>query len=114
MRPEGVILEDHCRTTPMGGHLIYDQIADVDMAIIGLVETGDGAQQRGLPTATWPQQSRERATWNLQGHIVDRDGWAKTLGNVLQADREGLERRDRGRGSHHCSALCLAAALQSD
>ncbi len=54
MRIERVILEHHGDVAVARAHVVDDPRADLDRAFAGLLEAGDGAQERALAAAAGP------------------------------------------------------------
>ena len=63
---------------------------DRDLALVGVVEAGDDAQQGGLAAAARAEQGGELAGGDADGHVVERDEVAEALADVrdLDAQRE--------------------------
>ena len=56
-------------------------------AAIGLdIEAGDGAQQRRLAAARWPQEADEFAFENIKGNILQRHEVAEFFGQVFNLE----------------------------
>ncbi|OQC72398.1 MAG: hypothetical protein BWX44_01738 [Spirochaetes bacterium ADurb.Bin001] len=60
-----VILEHHGGIPLIGRYFIYEFPINVDIALILLVETGNGPQKRRLATARRAKQRKKLAFFNL-------------------------------------------------
>ena len=58
-------------------------IANVNFAFVGLLETGDTTQQRGLAAPGGSQKCEEGPRFNGQTHVVDRGNLAKPFGQIF-------------------------------
>ena len=92
MRPQGVALEHHAQIAPAGRHGetacgVGDQpIAEMDRAGIGLLESGDQIERRGLPAARGAEHGGQRTGLELHADAVDGDDAAECLANVLETN----------------------------
>ena len=72
---ERVVLEHHGHVAVARAHVVDHLAADLDVALVDLLEAGDGAQQRALAAAGRADQNRELAVGNVEidaAHGVDR------------------------------------------
>ena len=84
MRVERIGLEHHCNAA-LGRVEIGDVLAaDEDLAGGRLLETRDGAQQRGLAAAGRPDEDDELAVLDVEVDIVDHLYRAKTFVDAAQ------------------------------
>ena len=60
-------------------------VADIDLALVGEVDTGDHVHQGRLAAAVFAQQGQNLAAAHAQGNILVGHDGAKGLGDVLQA-----------------------------
>ena len=60
-------------------------VADIDLALVGEVDTGDHVHQGRLAAAIFAQQGQNLAAAHAQGNILVGHDGAKGLGDVLQA-----------------------------
>jgi hypothetical protein len=105
VRVQGVALEDHGDLARPRGQLVDDPPPDEHLALGGLLEPGDGAQQRGLAA---PRRAEEDEVLALLGGEVDAvDGVhapaVELLDQLLDLDDDGHDAlptgRRRGRGT---------------
>jgi hypothetical protein len=82
-----VVLEDEADATPLRGHPGDVLALDGDGAGVGLVESGDGPQQRRLARATGPQQRRQRTFWHVEVDVVQCHEIAVALVGATHRDR---------------------------
>ena len=91
VRQQGVALEDHRGVALVGRELVDGLAAEVDLALVGALEAGDHAQDRGLAAAGGAQQRHELARGDLDVGVVDGVeilaglGVLVDLGHVLEA-----------------------------
>ena len=90
VREQGVGLEDHGGVALVGRELVDGLATQVDLALVGALEAGDHAQDRGLAAAGGTQQRHELARRDLQVGVVHGIevlaglGVLVDLGDVLQ------------------------------
>src|ERR1051326_426318 len=72
MRIEPVALEHHGDAAGAWRHMVDHVAADHDVARGLFLQSGDDAQERGLPAAGRPEQHHELAVARLQADAVDR------------------------------------------
>jgi hypothetical protein len=70
------------------GHAIYDAIPDVDIAPVLLFQSGDDAQQSGLPTSRRPQQGHKFSRLNRQLYVFQNRLMAIRFVEVVDVNRE--------------------------
>ena len=83
VREECVMLEDRVHVALVGRYTLHVLTADTDVAGVGLFESGQHAQGRGLAAATRAEQRQELAGLNRQADRVDGHHGAEALGDVL-------------------------------
>ena len=86
VRPERVILENHPGIPQMRRHAGHRLLAKEKASTVGLIKSGDRAQQGGLAATRWPQQKEQFLILDLQGNPLERDGVAKVLGQIVNED----------------------------
>ncbi len=80
------MLEAEADVAVLDGDLGHVLVGDDHPAGVGLLETGDHAQQRRLTATARPEQGRERAIGHIDRNLVQRDEVAEPLGRVLNCD----------------------------
>jgi hypothetical protein len=75
-------LEHHGRIAQVGGFTGDVGIAEEDLAVIGLVETGDMAEERSFSSAAGAEEEEQLTGLDAEIDIVERDDVAKALGEV--------------------------------
>ena len=86
VRVERVVLEDH-RDVPLHRvDEVHEPAPDHDLARVGVLEPGDGAQDRALPAPRRPEQDEELAVGDLQRDVGDRLDLAEALHQMLDHD----------------------------
>jgi hypothetical protein len=108
MREERVALEDGVHVAPVGRQADDVGAAELDRALVGLLETADHPQRRRLPAARRAEQREERAGRDLERDSVDGDDVVEPLDDVREPDvRLG--------GAHQASftATCLMRVYSS-
>ena len=68
-----------------GGADRHGLVADVDLALVGEVDTGDHVHQRGFAAAVFAQQRQNFAAPYAQRDVFVCHNGAEGFGNVLQA-----------------------------
>ena len=86
MREEGVGLKHHADVAPARRQLRHIAAADQDAALGGALKPGDEAQRRRLATARGAEQRRQRAGFDGERDIVDRERRAVALADRLELD----------------------------
>ena len=79
-----------------GGTDGHSLIADINLTLIGEVDTGNHIHQRGFAAAVLAQQGQYLAAAHPQGHILVGHDRAEGFGNVLQAHRKFVLRHYAG------------------
>ncbi len=77
-----VVLEHEADVALLRGQVRGVDPLDLDRALVGLVEPGDDAQQRGLAAPARAQQRGELAGGDADGHVVEGDELAEPLADV--------------------------------
>ncbi|MNF99832.1 hypothetical protein D3C84_827490 [compost metagenome] len=72
-------LEQNAVVPRLGRQVGNVAIAQVQLAAVLLLQTGDAAQQGGLATARRPQQTHQLTGRHVEGHVIQRGEGAKTL-----------------------------------
>ena len=76
MRKEGVVLEHEAKAAAMHGHGGEVLPAQADLALVGMFQPGDDAQQRRFAAAAWPQEADDLAGVHGQADPLQRGGGA--------------------------------------
>ena len=88
VRPQRVALEDHRHLALLGRQRArrrrHQAVADMDLAVGGLEETGDQPQRRGLAAARGAQQADQLPVVDPQRDIIDDRQRSKSLGQATQ------------------------------
>ena len=95
MRPDGVGLKHHADVAlvrrheqPFGGH-DHGLIAEKNIARVGMFQTGDHAQRRGLAAAARTEQGEDLAVVNVEGKILHRRFGCCRVGFPQAAQADG-------------------------
>ena len=72
MRIKRIVLEHHCQSSVSRIQICNIDVSHHDFSVGNLLQTGNHAQQRGLPAARRPHQHRKTAVRNGQRHIINR------------------------------------------
>ena len=70
MGVQGVVLEDHGDVPILGLYIVHELVADVQLTIADLLQTGDHAQGGGLAAAGGPDQDDKLLVGNLQVELL--------------------------------------------
>ena len=82
VRIERVVLEHHGDVAVARAHVVDDLAADLDLAVVGVLEAGDGAQQRALAAAGRADQHGELAVGDVEVDAAHRMHGAEALVQV--------------------------------
>ncbi len=85
-----IVLEDEADVALLRRQRRRVFAGDLDRSAVGLLETGDDAQQGRLATATGAEQCGQRTGRDVDGDIVQGDEVAETLDDVVDADAHQL------------------------
>ena len=100
VRIERVVLEHHGDVAVARAHVVDDLAADLDEAAVGLLEPGDGAEQRRLPAARRADEHGE-----LAGGDVERYPFSTRL-VPKDFSREVILTSDMALSTWHRGLLC--------
>ena len=119
---QGVVLEDEA-DLPLADRLVGRVLAvKVDRALIGRLQPGDDAQQRGLARSRGAEQRHQLAARDVETHVVERDEVAERLAQVADLDahaailsRSDVGVRERPPAARRCchSTSVLSASVTS-
>ncbi len=70
VRVEGVALEDHRDVAILGGHVVDQAVADVDVALVDLLQAGQQPQARGLAAAGRTDEDQEFLVGDVDVEVV--------------------------------------------
>ena len=73
VRIERVRLEHHRDVPVLRRDAVDDPLADLDLAVVDLLEAGEAAQRRRLAAPRWPDQDQELLVVDLEVEVVDGD-----------------------------------------
>jgi hypothetical protein len=90
MGEQGVALEDLVHAAPVGRQAADVHAVQEDAARIGQFETGEQAQERGLPAARGAEQRDEFSGPHREADVVDGGEIAKALGHAADLDHGGI------------------------
>src|SRR5437588_206694 len=86
MGEEGVALKHHRKVAPVRRYVEAAPPGDADVALVGELEPGNGAKQRGLAAAGGAEEGTELAASHCKGHVIDRERAAESLGDAGELD----------------------------
>ena len=73
MRVEGIALEDHGDVSVLGGNVVHELAADVELTARYLLEARHHAQRRGLTAAGGAYEHHELTVRDLEVKVLDGD-----------------------------------------
>ena len=85
MREQRVALEHHVDRPPVRRHAGDVLAVEQDAALVGRLEAGEHAQQRGLAAAGRAEQREELALVDVERHAVDGGEAAEALGDAARS-----------------------------
>ena len=89
MWEEGVVLKDRVHVAGVRRHASDVGAGELDRAGIGLLESGDHSQHRGLPGAGWAEEGEELPVVDVEIYIVHRNDVTELPAKSTQADGDG-------------------------
>ena len=84
MRIQGVALEHHGDVPILGGEVVDEPVADVDLAGTDAFEAGDHPQHRRLAATRGPHENGKFLVRNIDGQVVNDLDRAELLEHILQ------------------------------
>jgi len=98
VRVEGVVLEDHGNVAVLGGQVVHEALADVDLPRRDLLEAGDHPEGGGLPAPRRADEDHELLVPDVEVHVLDRVHLIELLVQILQHDLCHRQASWAGRG----------------
>ncbi len=86
MGEQGIVLEYHTDLAPMHWRVADILAVETDLALVGLDESGDGAQQCRLAAAAGAEQAEELAIGEGERHARQRDDAVVALFHPIDLD----------------------------
>ena len=86
MGPERVILEDHPTIPVVGCNTVHKPVAKPQFPSIGLIESRQGAEERGLSATGRTKQKEQLVGFNSQIHAEEGNGATEALAQLSNGD----------------------------
>ena len=84
-----------------------------DLALVGELEPGDDAQERGLAAARGPEQRHQLAGRERQAHVVERDEAAERLADILNLDAHAASIGVSSRPARHSMIVLITSVTKA-
>lgn len=84
VREELVVLEHQAEAAPVHRNAVLVRAVEQHPSAVGLLESGDDPQQRGLPAAAGPENADDLVFRDLQVHGIERRAVAEAHGGRFE------------------------------